>query len=322
LPAELGKKASIANRVRKVNGLTALVTGAHGFIGRHVARELSGRGYRVTGIGHGAWENNERRVWGIDDWHFCDVTLETLNMYGGDPGVIVHCAGSGSVPYSVSHPLQDYRRTVDTMISVLEFARTTVPNTRIVVPSSAAVYGLANTMPIALNAPLRPISPYGVHKKVAEDLCRSYAECFGLNLAIVRFFSVYGVGLRKQLLWDACAKLSTKEYSFMGTGRETRDMLHVEDAVQLIIALAERASSACPIVNGGCGEAYEIRTVLAAVASALGVEQDVVFSGVQRKGDPTNYEADITETKKMGWKPTRSWRDEVAGYVDWYKSLL
>lgn len=299
---------------------TALVTGAYGFVGRHVARRLAAAGYAVTGLGHGGWSREEWRRWGIGEWHSADVNVDTLITYAGEPDLVFHCAGSGSVAFSMAHPYQDYQRTVSTTLSVLEFMRLHQPKARLVIPSSAGVYGVVERLPIATDTPLRPLSPYGLHKKMAEDLCASYARHFGLQAAIVRLFSVYGIGLRKQLLWDACVKLSAGGASFGGTGRETRDWLHVDDATSLMLCAAEHATPDCPVVNGGSGAAVEIQDIVATLAAELGVPEAPSFSGHVRPGDPTHYLADIAEARAWGWTPERAWRDEVRAYADWYRS--
>ena len=296
----------------------ALVTGAYGFVGRHVARAAAARGYVVRGMGHGAWGRDEWRRWGIEEWHACDVNLETLNTYGGEPDLIAHCAGSGSVAYSITHPYQDFQRTVATTRDVLEFARLNHPGARLVMPSSAGVYGVAERMPIRVQDPLNPASPYGLHKKMAEELCQSYGRHFGLKVAVVRLFSVYGIGIRKQLLWDACTKLRAGELGFAGTGGETRDWLHVDDAAELLLAAADHASASCPVVNGGSGRAVPIREVVDAIAADMGTDTAPRFSGQARPGDPTHYQADTTEALALGWAPRRAWREELRAYVAWF----
>ena len=188
--------------------MTILVTGAHGFVGRHVSRSFAQRGHEVVGMGHGGWKSEEWQSWGLCRWTETDISIEALEKFGGEPEVIVHCAGGGSVPMSVVQPYQDFERTVISMANVLEYIRLKSPATRLVFPSSAAVYGNAETMPIKEEDRCAPISPYGMHKLLAEQLMTSYANAYGVSCVIVRFFSIYGCGLRKQLLWDACGKIA------------------------------------------------------------------------------------------------------------------
>jgi UDP-glucose 4-epimerase len=88
-------------------------------------------------------------------------------VYGGEPDLIIHCAGSGSVGFSMLHPSQDFDRTVLTTRDVLEYVRLHRPNAKVVLASSASVYGNATTMPICVTESLRPVSPYGMHKQIA-----------------------------------------------------------------------------------------------------------------------------------------------------------
>ncbi|WCM29690.1 SDR family oxidoreductase [Sphingomonas sp. QA11] len=297
----------------------AAVLGAAGFVGRHTARALARAGYDVVGIGHGSWLRDEWREWGLREWHVADIGMEALMTYAGDPEILVQCAGSGSVAFSMTHPAQDFRRSVDSTLAALDFVRLQAPECHFVLPSSAAVYGTVDRMPIAVDDPLRPESPYGVHKTIAEDLCRSYARTFGVRAAIVRLFSVYGVGLRKQLLWDSCTKLTQGEARFAGTGEELRDWLDVEDAAALLLRAAERASPDCPIVNGGTGRAANVRTIVEGLARELCVDTSPVFSGQRRSGDPIGYEADIAGALGWGWRPERSLADGLASYAAWFR---
>jgi UDP-glucose 4-epimerase len=300
---------------------TALVTGAHGFIGRHVARLLAQRGYTVTGIGHGAWGAAEARAFGLTFWHTADVTLDTLMTYAGKPALIIHCAGSGSVPFSMEQPHQDFSRTVNNTAAVLEYVRLHSPDSIVVYPSSAAVYGNVDKVPIEEDDPLRPASPYGVHKLMAESLCRSYATHFGVRVATVRFFSVYGEGLQKQLLWDACRKAARGERAFHGTGAEVRDWLHVDDAAALLLAAAEHASSECPTFNGGTGVGRDIGSVLSTLFEALGQPAAPSFNGVGRSGDPSRYVADMARTRTLSWKAQTGLDEGLSRYAAWFREV-
>ncbi len=297
---------------------TVVVTGAHGFLGRHVARRFARAGWEVTGIGHGYWSQSELAAYGISFWHTSDVSLEALVTYAGEPDIIVHCAGSGSVSFSIAHPHEDYARTVATTASVLEYVRLHSASTKLIYPSSAAVYGVAQRLPIAEADPLEPASPYGVHKAMAEMLCRSYASSFGLVVGIARLFSVYGEGLKKQLLWDACNKVAHGDATFFGSGAELRDWLHADDAADLLYTIAERTERHCLTINGGSGEGVPVSDILEAIFEYSNAELQPKFSGQSRAGDPPGYQADMTLATQLGWKPRVPWRDGVRRYVQWF----
>jgi UDP-glucose 4-epimerase len=166
---------------------------------------------------------------------------------------------------------------------------------------------------------LRPTSPYGVHKKMAEELIVEHSRLFGLKTAIVRLFSIYGEGFRKQLLWDACQRILANESAFFGTGDETRDWLHASDAAELLVKAADHASSSCPIVNGGFGESVSVRDLLNELFRLMGRADLPRFFGAQRKGDPLHYLADIKLAMDWGWAPEVTWQAGLARYVTWFK---
>jgi len=175
-------------------------------------------------------------------------------------------------------------------------------------------------MPIPVTAQLRPVSPYGMHKQMAEELCNSYAQHFGISVAIVRLFSVYGIGLRKQLLWDACTKLSRGPAIFGGTGDETRDWLHVEDASQLLL-LAGLAHNPSPfIINGATGVGVPTRQILGTISQAFGGHDGAQFSGICRPGDPVHLVADMVGAEALSWQPSRILQLELSHYLEWFKA--
>jgi UDP-glucose 4-epimerase len=298
---------------------TVLVTGAHGFLGRHVARALAGRGLRVRGLGHGTWNPGEWRSWGLSDWHACDVTLEALATHGGEPQAIVHCAGSASVGFSVAEPYLDFQRTVATTSCVLEFTRTLAPTARVVFLSSGGVYGSV-AAPASEDRPLEPRSPYAVHKRIGEQLCAEYGRRYAVSSVILRLFSIYGPGLRKQLLWDACNRLTEGDAAFAGTGRERRDFVHVADAVELVALALPRASPEAPVVNGGTGHSASVAEVVEAVAAALPGAARPAFTGTERPGDPEQMLADPARARAWGWSPRWGWDDGVREYCTWFHS--
>jgi len=297
-----------------------IVTGAYGFLGRHVAKVFSQNGFSITGLGHGTWIRSEWQQWGLSEWHPCNLTMESLTTYVQQPDVVVHCAGSGSVGYSLTHPLQDYERTVSTTVTLLEFLRLHSPKTSFIYPSSAAVYGIAEKLPIAESAPLNPISPYGVHKKIVEEISQSYAHYFSIPVAIARFFSLYGPGLRKQLLWDSCVKIENGDFNFYGTGKEVRDWLHVKDAAHLLLTLSSRASSDALVVNGGTGKRTTVHEIIEEISRRMNKENNLKFSHKPKLGDPPGYIADIKKATSLGWRPKVLLHDGIEEYVHWYSS--
>lgn len=300
---------------------TAIVTGASGFLGRYVARLLAAKGFHVVGVGHGCWPEAERHAWGVQVWHEGDVTLETLNRLQIQPAMLFHCAGSGSVGLANAEPLTDFYRTVVPTAHVLEYLRTRAPGCTLVYPSSAGVYGEVDTVPILENSPVAPISKYGEHKAMAESTVRFSARQYGLRAAVVRLFSVYGPGQRKQLLWDACRKISTGDPVFGGTGLEVRDWIHAEDAASLLLEAARHASPECPVINGGSGEGIQVRSIVEHVAHQLaGNTQVVRFSGEGRPGDPDRFVADMSTAHGWGWMPHYDWRTGIAAYVAWWQT--
>lgn len=302
----------------------AWVTGARGFLGRHVARHLSAEGWRVVGIGYGEWSGDEAKTWGIAEWRSADVGLAELRelaTVAGPPDVIFHAAGSASVGFSLEQPFADFQRTVTTTAAVLEVMRTAAPAALLIYPSSAAVYGVVKHVPIAESSPIAPVSPYGVHKAMAEALCIMQSRNFGLRCAIVRYFSVYGPGLRKQLLWDLVRKIdaSPAGIELHGTGDETRDFLHAEDAARIAALVARSAGNEPLIINGGSGDAVSVRDIANLVAAELGEKREFHFSGKGRAGDPPHYRADTRHLAKLGFVPRWTLQAGVRDYVGWLR---
>jgi len=236
------------------------------------------------------------------------------------PDLVIHCAGSASVAFSEAHPFEDFQRTVVSTGALLAWLRECAPAARLVLPSSAAVYGEVATLPIAETVPPRPASLYGSHKLASETLVTDYARMAGLRVVIVRFFSLYGPGLRKQLFWDACQKFSRGVTEFSGTGDELRDWLHVEDAGALIELAASKASPVAPVVNGGSGQGARVRDALAQLATAFAAQPTPHFSGLPRRGDPLAYVADIGVARAWGWAPRHSLLPGLVEYGNWYQS--
>ncbi len=198
---------------------TVVVTGAYGFLGRHVARLFSRCGYTVLGMGHGEWSREEWQQWGLSGWLCADVTLETLEQHAVVPSVIVHCAGGGSVSFSIEDPIADFERTVVSTAHVLEYVRKAAPSCRVVYPSSASVYGTVEELPIREDCRTAPISQYGVHKLMAELMVASYARQFGTSATIVRLFLSIWMRSTQTVIVGRLPQILDPRQRFYGHGR-------------------------------------------------------------------------------------------------------
>lgn len=303
-----------------------LITGAHGFIGKHLARWLSRQGHQVAGIGHGIWPTAE--AWGVSHWLNGDIqsgNLRLLQQTGGTPDVVYHLAGGSSVGVAIANPREDFFRTVATTAELLDWLRMDAPDARLVAVSSAAVYGAGHDGPIAEDAALTPYSPYGHHKRIMEELCRSYAASYGLRVTIARLFSVYGAELKKQLLWDLCTRIAAGARPLMlgGSGQELRDWTDVHDVVRALDVLAAEACPEVAVVNVGTGAGRSVRHIATNVArhwSLADAADALQFSGQSRPGDPFSLIANASALNALGFAWEIPVDDGLAAYVQWFKS--
>lgn len=299
---------------------TVFVTGAAGFLGRHVSQHLSLRGWIVIGIGHGEWTAAEQGRWGLSGWIRGDVnghSLKAAMRTATAPHAILHCAGGSSVGFSLTSPKEDFHRTVVSTMEVLEFTRNYAPGAAIVYPSSAAIYGTTAQSRLCEEQAPNPVSPYGLHKFQAEQLCAFHARQWGLRLAVIRFFSLYGPGLRKQLLWDAFHKARKQDHVFWGSGQEVRDWLFIADAARLLEFAMAQASHECPVVNGGTGVGQEVRDILTMFGSLHEPRWQPVFSNTQKPGDPSCLVADVSRIQAWGFSPSIDLYSGMRMTYDW-----
>lgn len=302
------------------------ITGAHGFIGRHLARYLKSRGQRVVGLGFGAWSPSGAASWGVDHWIDGEISsthLTELQRASGNPDQLFHLAGGSSVGSAFEQPHEDFIRTVDSTAELLEWLRLHSPGTRLVSVSSAAVYGASHPGPICEDAELKPFSPYGAHKRIMEELCESYAVNFGLRVVAPRLFSVYGPGLKKQLLWDLCCKLSQEgDVELGGSGDELRDWTHISDVVTNLAHTPRLADESAPRLNLATGVATRVRDIATIVAqqwSELHTAR-IRFKGTSRRGDPFSLLADIARMREEDMDNLIPVTQGVREYVDWFKN--
>jgi UDP-glucose 4-epimerase len=302
----------------------AFVTGSFGFLGRAAVSALDAAGWRVAAIGHPTRPWPGSKAWAEFAGGIEDRVLATAADAVGAPELIFHAAGGSSVGASVTDPQRDRRRNIGTLTAVLGFLQARAPDARLIYPSSAAVYGAAHPGPIPETAPLAPVSPYGAHKAEAEALIASAARDFGLQAVILRLFSIYGPGLRKQLLWELANRLASAPATveLAGSGQERRDFLFIDDALTLIGLAARVAVGKEPLIlNGGSGRGASVREIAEGLTAAIGSPARIDFSGAVREGDPRNLVADISRAMALGFAPAVPLKAGLERTVAWFAGL-
>jgi UDP-glucose 4-epimerase len=307
-----------------------LITGAHGFIGKHLARALAGAGHQVCGVGHGIWPESQAAAWGVAHWINGDIqpgNLRQMQQLAGTPDRVYHLAGGSSVGAAVANPREDFFRTVVTTAELLDWLRLDAPAAHLIAVSSAAVYGAGHSGPIGEEAVLTPYSPYGHHKRMMEDLCRSHAAGCGLRVSIARLFSVFGTGLKKQLPWDLCSRLAAQAtpLALGGSGAELRDWTDVRDVVRALALLGDRAPDALTVCNVGTGTGTPVRQIAEQLCAtwndgSLVAAPALQFSGQSRAGDPFSLIANSDRLSALGFEWQIPMAQGLADYVLWFQS--
>lgn len=303
------------------------VTGAKGFIGQNLSCRLAKGGHSVVGLGHGHLTEQDLTADGLHGWLNSSISASSLNLLGaqyGPPEVVFHLAGGSAVAPSLRAPYEDYERTVQSTAVLLEWIRLESPGTVIVYVSSAAVYGANHVVPITESNSPAPYSPYGFHKCCAELLIQDYACNFNLSAAIVRLFSLYGPGLKKQLFWDVAQRLRAQPavLELGGTGEEMRDWLYIDDAVELLFQASTWVAREVPVINGGTGVGTTVRDTVDRLVRALGHETKQVFTGQARAGDPRILVADTTRSNELGFQARVSLEAGIQRTADWLKQVM
>ncbi len=298
-----------------------LITGAGGFLGSHICRYFGEAGHPVAAVGrfHAALDlmNAYPNLVLLGGMTLPDASFrEVVTKF--QPDLLIHCAGTASVKDSVEDPYKDFQRTVDVCAYTLETLRRYRPECFFVLFSSASVYGNPISLPINEECPITPISPYGFHKVMCEELVREYSLLHGLSTAIVRIFSAYGENCQKQVIHDLCRKLLLSQgntIEVLGTGKESRDFIHGRDIAAAIDAIFRKRTRG--VFNLGSGEETTIRELFPLLARGLGMNKTAAFTGHTRKGDPLFWRADISRMKTLGFKPRISLVQGTKAYCQW-----
>lgn len=291
-----------------------LIIGAKGFIGSHCAAYFSAN--------HEVWQCDIVVDYTTPNYLLLDATNSNYEEIFATTtfDVCINCSGAASVPDSIKHPQRDFNLNTFTVFKQLDAIRTQSPQCKYVHISSAAVYGNPISLPIKENHPLVPISPYGRHKKMGEEIAEEFYTQFGLNTSSLRVFSAYGPGLKKQLFWDLYHKQkTTNNITLFGTGRESRDFIYITDLVQALACIIQKADFKGEVINVANGEELSIEKVATIFYQLVNEKVKVNFGGEERKGDPINWVADITKLHQLGYQQKVSIEQGLLNYVKWLK---
>lgn len=275
---------------------TILVLGAGGFLGRYICREGQARGYRVVAVGRTPPAKSECNAFVQGDL----LELNLLQLLREQaPAYLVNAAGASSVGQSFVEPYRDFQQNVEVQVKVLEGLRQYGKTCFYIFLSSAAVYGEPETLPVREDMSCRPISPYGFHKRQAELLQEEYVRFFGLKGAVLRIFSAYGEGLKRQVVYELTRKIKeAKEFlEVYGTGEETRDFIHASDVARIAYAIAEKKAEG--VFNVASGKQTRIADLAQELVDELRPGLPIVFTGEGKEGNPLKWEANITKLREI-----------------------
>jgi UDP-glucose 4-epimerase len=296
-----------------------LITGVTGFIGRYVARQFFEDGWAVMGLETRPLENSPRQD--LTAYQSLKLPAPELSTLVGSfqPDVCLHCAGRASVDLSVSDPASDFHSGVVALtFNLLDTLRTHAPRCRVLFLSSAAIYGEPECLPIAEVHSARPISPYGFHKLMSEQLCQEFFQLYHLPTAAVRIFSAYDPGLRRQVLWNICQKALTQDaLRLRGTGQESRDFIHGRDVAQALLILAQKAPCEGEVYNLANGTETTIKALSLSILTSLNLQIPLEFNGERSPGTPCNWQADISKIEALGFRSEVPLEQGIQVFAQW-----
>jgi nucleoside-diphosphate-sugar epimerase len=314
----------------KERSMHAIVTGAAGFIGSHLAERLIAEGWKVTGIdaftSYYARTDKEANLRGLrDEPRFdlleADLVDAPLDRIFAERPTVFHLAAQAGVRASFGQSFSGYVH--DNLIAtqrVLEHALD-AGCPRVAMASSSSVYGDAEAYPCTEGVtPTRPRSPYGATKRMCEDLADIYCG-LGLSVTALRYFTVYGPRQRPDMaMRRLCAAAGGgPAFTLNGDGLQSRDFTYVDDAVDATVR-AGVVLDVPLVVNVGGGEEATMLDVISTIEDLSGRSLDIRRSG-DGKGDVRRTAANTEVARHtLGWSPSTSLRAGLANQLDWVRA--
>jgi UDP-glucuronate 4-epimerase len=294
-----------------------VVTGAAGFIGSQLAEAVAEHGHEVVAVDcftdYYDPALKEENASGLDVVRL-DLAEEDLDLAEVDG--VFHLAGQAGVR-SFGDVFEDYvRRNLLASRKVFEAAASA--RVRVVFSSSSSIYGEAERYPTPEETEPRPISPYGITKLGCEQLAHAYAQCFGLEAVVLRYFTFYGPRQRPDMalarIVDALARGSS--FELYGDGLQSRSFTYVADGIEATIAAMERAEAGS-VYNVGGGEEATMREAISTLERVSDRTLDLVESPAMA-GDVRRTSADATRIgRDLGWRATTTLEDGLRAQWEW-----
>ena len=298
---------------------TALVTGGAGFIGSHMVDRLLQLGYRVVVIDDLSNGKIKNLNSGATFYH-ADITqpttAEVLNKE--QPDLVFHMAAQTSVTRSTKEPILDSNVNVLGTLRLLEAARRVGVEKVIFSSTGGALYGNPETVPCPDDAPVEPVSPYGMSKFVAEQYLRFYYRQYRLNYTALRYGNVYGPrqdphGEAGVIAIFSSAMLEGKQPQIFGNGNQERDFVSVFDVIDANVAAIDRAGGM--EMNIGTGQGTSVNRIFALLKEIIGYRWDAVHSS-GRPGDVHRISLDWSRAAaQLDWAPKVELADGLAATV-------
>ena len=307
--------------------MKALVTGAAGFIGSHLSAALLDRGAEVIGLdcctdyyARSLKEANLAANTHRDGFRFIEARIQDVDLRSLLSGVthVFHLAAQAGVRKSWGRDFRVYSdNNVDASQQLLE-ACVGLPLQKFVYASSSSIYGDNVSIPMREDALPRPVSPYGVTKLAAEQLCYLYHVNHGVPTSSLRYFTVYGPRQRPDMGFHRflTAAIAGAPITLYGDGEQTRDFTFVHDAVAATVAAGERGVPGRAYNIGG-GSRVSINQVFDIIGRVSGRPLDVRREPAQ-KGDMRDTFADTSLARAdLGFVPSSSLEEGIAAEYRW-----
>jgi UDP-glucose 4-epimerase len=311
--------------------MKTIVTGAAGFIGSHLCERLLAEGHEVVGIDsfldyYPRWikEMNLSRLRESTSFQLIEKNILDVDWRGALEGVdvVFHLAAQAGVRASWSDNFVVYtRNNIEATQRMLEASKL-FKLKKFVFASTSSVYGDIEDIPMKEGSLIKPISPYGVTKVAAEDLCYLYWKNFGIPCVSLRYFTVYGprqrpdMGFYKFLL----AFLEDRPITIFEDGNQTRDFTFIDDIINGTLSAAEKGIPGS-IYNLGGGSRISVNEVLKVIGEIAGAEPKVRYAEKQKGDMRHTYASTEKAREEIGYTPRIRLAEGLKKEFEWLKDL-